>query len=62
MASAAAELTRLLDSKSKIRRKVFNAVYGRGTRARSKRQLMEAAKIRADGTNGQQVQNELAVC
>jgi hypothetical protein len=44
---------------SKLRRQIFNAVYGRGTRARSKKQIMEAAQIRDRGTRAQQVQNEL---
>jgi hypothetical protein len=42
---------------NKIRRKLFNAVYGRGTKPRSKKQLMQAAHIAAD--DAQQVQNEL---
>lgn len=44
---------------SKFRRKIFNAIYGRGTRPRSKKQVMEAAGISAGGTNPQQAQNEL---
>lgn len=42
---------------SKIRRTLFNAVYGRGAKPRSKKQIMEAADIRT--SNAQQVQNEL---
>lgn len=42
----------------KIRRQVFNAIYGRGTRARSKKQIMEAAKVAAKGAKAQQVQNQ----
>lgn len=44
---------------NKMRRKLFNTIYGRGTLPRSKKQIMDAAKIRAEGTNSQQVQNEL---
>jgi hypothetical protein len=42
---------------NKIRRKVFNAIYGRGSRPRSKKQIMQAAKIAK--RNEQQVQNQL---
>lgn len=42
---------------SKLRRTVFNAVYGRGSKPKSKKQLMEVAKLSA--SKGQQVQNEL---
>jgi CHAT domain len=42
---------------NKLRRKVFNVVYGRGEKPRSKRQIMDAAKIRA--RDSQQVQNQL---
>lgn len=45
--------------KNKIRRKVFSAVYGRGTRPKSKKQIMEAASISNVGNKSQQVQNEL---
>lgn len=41
----------------KIRRKVFDTVYGRGGRPRSKKEIMHAAKISA--RDGQQVQNAL---
>jgi len=44
---------------NRIRRQIFNAIYGRGTRPRSKKQIMDAAKIKAIGTKAQQVQNEL---
>jgi hypothetical protein len=44
---------------NKMRRKLFDAIYGRGTKARSKKQIMEDAGISAHGTNAQQVQNEL---
>lgn len=44
---------------SKIRRKVFNAIYGRGSRPKSKKQIMKLARIPNKGTSGQQVQNEL---
>jgi hypothetical protein len=44
---------------NKIRRKVFNAIYGRGSKGRSKKQIMENAGIPARGTSAQQVQNEL---
>jgi hypothetical protein len=42
---------------NKIRRKLFDAVYGRGEKARSKKQLMQAAGIKSAGA--QQAQNEL---
>jgi hypothetical protein len=42
---------------NKLRRKVFNAIYGRGTKPRSKRQIMDAASI--SGRDSQQVQNSL---
>lgn len=42
---------------SKIRRKLFNVVYGRGSKPRSKKQLMEAAGIKLK--DNQQAQNEL---
>lgn len=45
--------------RSKIRRRIFNVIYGRGTRPRSKIQIMAAAKIDHSGSNAQQVQNEL---
>lgn len=45
--------------RSKIRREVFSAVYGRGTRPKSKKQIMEAAGIPSEGNKSQQVQNEL---
>lgn len=44
---------------NRIRRKIFDAIYGRGSRPRSKKQIMVAAKISASGTNPQQAQNEL---
>jgi hypothetical protein len=42
---------------NKIRRKLFNAIYGRGSRARSKKQIMRAANISVH--DEQQVQNQL---
>lgn len=42
---------------NKLRRNVFNTIYGRGTKARSKRQIMETANIPSN--KGQQVQNAL---
>lgn len=42
---------------SKIRRKLFDAVYGRGERPRSKKELMQAAGIKV--TDAQQAQNEI---
>jgi hypothetical protein len=44
---------------SKMRRKIFDTIYGRGRRPRSKKQIMVDAGIAATGTNSQQVQNEL---
>lgn len=44
---------------NRIRRQVFDAIYGRGTKPKSKKQIMDAANIRAKGTNAQQVQNAL---
>lgn len=45
--------------KSKLRRTIFDAVYGRGTLPKSKKQIMAAAGITPEGTISQQVQNEL---
>jgi hypothetical protein len=45
--------------RSKLRRKIFNTIYGRARKPRSKKQIMEAAKISSAGTVAQQVQNEL---
>lgn len=42
---------------SKLRRKLFNAVYGRGSKPKSKRQLMKVARLRS--RDDQQAQNEL---
>jgi hypothetical protein len=42
---------------NKLRRKVFDAIYGRGVKPRSKGQIMDAAKIPA--RDAQQVQNAL---
>jgi hypothetical protein len=42
---------------NKIRRRLFNVVYGRGAKPRSKKQLMSAAGIRSSGA--QQAQNEV---
>jgi hypothetical protein len=42
---------------NKIRRKAFNAIYGRGSRPRSKKQIMRATNIGA--RDEQQVQNQL---
>lgn len=42
---------------NKIRRKLFNAIYGRGTKSRSKKQLMAACGIQLK--DSQQAQNEL---
>ncbi|HEY1944710.1 MAG TPA: CHAT domain-containing protein [Roseiarcus sp.] len=42
---------------NKIRRKVFNAIYGRGSKPRSKKQIIAAASI--PNKDAQQVQNEL---
>jgi hypothetical protein len=44
---------------SKIRRKVFNVVYGRGLKPKSKKQIMAAAGIQDSNANAQQVQNQL---
>jgi hypothetical protein len=43
--------------RDKLRRKVFNAIYGRGIKPRSKKQIMEAAEIHAG--DAQQAQNAL---
>lgn len=43
--------------KNVLRRKIFNAIYGKGKKPRSKKQLMAAARISA--RDGQQVQNAL---
>jgi hypothetical protein len=42
---------------NKIRRKLFNVIYGRGSKPRSKKQLMDEANIKA--ADGQQAQNQL---
>jgi hypothetical protein len=42
---------------NKLRRKIFNTIYGRGSRPRSKQQIMQAAKILE--RDSQQAQNEL---
>ncbi len=42
---------------SKLRRVVFNVIYGRGSKPKSKRQVMEIAELPA--AKSQQVQNEL---
>jgi hypothetical protein len=42
---------------NKIRRKLFNAIYGRGSKPRSKKQLMSGIKLRA--ADSQQAQNQL---
>lgn len=42
---------------NKIRRKLFDAIYGRGIKPRSKKQLMGATKLKT--TDGQQAQNQL---
>lgn len=42
---------------NKIRRKLFNVVYGRGAKPKSKKQIMEAANLNESAS--QQVQNEL---
>jgi hypothetical protein len=42
---------------SKIRRRLFNTVYGRGNKPRSKKQIMQAANIEL--RDAQQAQNEL---
>ncbi|MBR1122292.1 CHAT domain-containing protein [Bradyrhizobium lablabi] len=43
--------------KNKIRRKLFDAIYGRGSKARSKKQLMIATGLKAG--DSQQAQNQL---
>ena len=43
--------------KSKIRRKLFDAIYGRVSRPRSKKQMVAATKLKS--SDGQQAQNEL---
>jgi|SRR5437868_14158747 hypothetical protein len=43
--------------KSKIRRTLFNAIYGRVSRPRSRKQLVAATKLKS--SDGQQAQNEL---
>jgi hypothetical protein len=43
--------------KSKIRRKLFDAIYGRVSKPRSRKQMVAAAKLKS--TDGQQAQNEL---
>ena len=43
--------------KNKIRRKLFDAVYGRGSKPRSKKHLMDAAGLKA--SQSQQAQNQL---
>jgi CHAT domain len=43
--------------KNKIRRKLFNVIYGRGSKARSKKQLMGESGLK--GAQSQQAQNEL---
>ncbi|MBK8457832.1 MAG: CHAT domain-containing protein [Phyllobacteriaceae bacterium] len=45
--------------KNSLRRKLFNAVYGRGEKPKSKKQIMDCADISQEGTNAQQAQNEL---
>jgi hypothetical protein len=42
---------------NKIRRKLFNAIYGRGSKPRSKKQLMDVTGLKSD--YGQQAQNQL---
>lgn len=42
---------------NKIRRALFNTIYGRGTKPRSKKQLMTEAKLKP--VDGQQAQNQL---
>jgi hypothetical protein len=44
---------------SRMRRKIFMTIYGRGRVPRSKWQIMDEAKIPQRGANAQQVQNEL---
>jgi hypothetical protein len=43
--------------RNKLRRKIFNTIYGRGSRPRSKRQIMKAARIPEQ--DSQQAQNQL---
>src|SRR4051812_23830440 len=43
--------------KNKIRRKLFDAIYSRGSKPRSKRQMMVAAGLKA--SESQQAQNQL---
>ena len=43
--------------KNMIRRKLFDAIYGRGAKPRSKKQLMTAKGLK--GTHAQQAQNQL---
>jgi hypothetical protein len=43
--------------KNKIRRKLFDVIYGRGSKARSKKQLMSEAGL--SSSHGQQAQNQL---
>jgi len=43
--------------KSKIRRKLFDAIYGRVSRPRSRKQMVAATKLKS--SDGQQAQNEL---
>ncbi len=42
---------------NKIRRKLFNAIYGRGSKPRSKKQLMDITGLKT--ADGQQAQNQL---
>lgn len=44
---------------NQIRRKLFLAIYGRGDKPKSKRELMALSGIERKGTNEQQAQNEL---
>src|SRR4051812_20229925 len=43
--------------RNKIRRKLFDAIYGRGSKPRSKKQLMAAVGL--NGRDSQQAQNQL---
>ena len=43
--------------KSKIRRKLFDAIYGRVSKPRSRKQMVAATKLKS--SDGQQAQNEL---
>lgn len=45
--------------KDQIRRRVFNEIYGRTKRPRSKKEIMDAAGIENKGNKSQQVQNAL---